>query len=190
VPHRVAQRLLHDPVRGQVHALREGPGSAADPDGDRHPASAGRFEQTVGIVEAGLGRGVRLVAAQHPQHAAQFAETAERAGADPGEALGQFLRRVSDLVGSGLGLDGDHRHVVGDDVMQLAGDALALLEQRALALVAPFGDLQLLAAAAPGANDEAGEDAGCGHEDRGDQGRRVDDGGAEHGHDAGGDHDP
>jgi hypothetical protein len=63
VPHRVAQRLLHDPVGGQVHALREGPGGAGDVDGDRDPAGARRFEQAVQVAEAGLGSGARLVAA-------------------------------------------------------------------------------------------------------------------------------
>ena len=58
------------------------------------------------------------------------------------------------LYGRGLGLDRDHRHVVGDDVVQFPGDALALFEQGALALVAALGDLQLLAAAAPGADDD------------------------------------
>ena len=38
--------------------------------------------------------------------------------------------RSSQPVGGRLGLDGDQRHVVGDDVVHLAGDAGALLEQR------------------------------------------------------------
>ena len=50
--------------------------------------------------------------------------------------------------------------MVGDDVVQLAGDALALFEQRALALVAPLDDRELLAAAAPGADDDARRSTG------------------------------
>ena len=57
--------------------------------------------------------------------------------------------------------------MVGDDVVQLAGDALALLEQRALALVPAFLDRELLAVAAPGADDHAGQHRDRGGEDGG-----------------------
>jgi hypothetical protein len=53
-----------------------------------------------------------------------------RAGPDLAEALHQFRRRVGGLVRAGLGLDRDHGHVVGDDVVQLPGDPLPLFEQR------------------------------------------------------------
>ena len=40
--------------------------------------------------------------------------------------------KPADPVRRAVGLHGDHRHVVGDDVVQLAGDPGALLQQRAL----------------------------------------------------------
>ena len=57
-----------------------------------------------------------------------------------------------------LGLDGDHRHVVRDDVVQLAGDARPLLHQRlvALRLVALGDRLAALPARVP--DRERGDD--------------------------------
>ena len=49
------------------------------------------------------------------------------------------LRRVGvDDVLTGTRLDRDHSHRVGDDVMQLAGDAQALLRRRIPRLFLPF----------------------------------------------------
>ena len=138
----------------------------------------------------GWGAVSGAVAAQHAEHPAQLLEAGQRAGPDLGEALHQFLRRVRRLVGRGLGLDRDHRHVVGDDVVQLPGDALALLEQRALPLVPAFLDLEpfwlprRVRTTTPASTGTAATRMAVV------AGWPLDEGGADHGHDARGDHHP
>ena len=122
MPHRVAQRLLHDAVGGQVYAFRQCQGVPAEGDGDRHATAARRVEQGVQIGQSRLRRGVLAAGAQHAQHAAQLGQAGQRARPDLTEALHQLRRRIGGLVGRRLGLDRDHRHVVGDHVVQLAGD--------------------------------------------------------------------
>ena len=189
MPHHVAQRLLQDPVGGQVHALRQGPGGAADGATHEHAPAAGRFQQPGQLTQARLRGGGGAAAAQHAEEPAQFAEPAQRAGPDVREALQQLRRGIRDLPRPRLGLDGDHRHVVGHDVVQFAGDALAFLEQRALAFEAPGLLGELGAAAAPDPDDRAGEQRD-GHEERARAGPRVDEDGAQHGEHPDGRHEP
>jgi hypothetical protein len=92
--------------------------------------------------------------------------------------------------GGSAGLDRDHRHVVGDHVVQLPRDALALLEQRALARVAELllGELTLAAAAHPDDGAEQRRDGD--QEDGRDRRSRVEDRGPGHGGGGRGDRDP
>ena len=133
--------------------------------GDRHAAAASRVEQGVELGQPGLGRGARLAGAQHAEHPAQLGQAGQRAGPDLAEALHQLRLRIGGLVGRRFGLDRDHRHVVGDHVVQLPGDALPLLEQRALAGVPAFLLLELAHAAAPHPDHDAEEDRDRGQED-------------------------
>ena len=190
MPHGVAQRLLDDPVGGQVHPSRQRAGGAADASGDRYARAPRGLQQFLQVIEARLGRGVRRLAAQHAEHPAQFLEAGQCASADLREALHQFLRRVLDLVGPGFGLDRDHGHVVGDDVVQLAGDALALFQQRALPLVPPLLDGELFGAATPGADDHADQDRDRGGEDGLRRWLSIDQHAAEHRDHARGPHHP
>ncbi len=73
----------------------------------------------------------RVLGAQDTQHPAQFGEGFERVLADAGQILPQLVGGVLHQMRGDLGLDGDHRHVVGDHVVQLAGDPVALLQQGA-----------------------------------------------------------
>ena len=100
MPQRIAQGLLHDPVSGQVHALRYRAGVAADVGGNRDAAVTRRFEQAGQIVQAGLRRDIRLVAAQHAKQPAELVEAGERAGADLGQALDELLGGSGVLYGA------------------------------------------------------------------------------------------
>ena len=128
--------------------------------------------------------------AQHAQHAAQLGQPGQRAGPDLAEALHQLRRRIGGLVGRRLGLDRDHRHVVGDHVVQLPGDALPLLEQRALAGVPALLLLELAHAAAPHPDHDAEEDGDRGQEDGLGHDPGIDERRPGHGDGRRGDHDP
>ena len=80
--------------------------------------------------------------------------------------------------------------MVGDDVVQLTGDALALLQERALAFVAALDHLQLLTAAAPGPDDDPPEDYGHREDNGGPAGRQVGEGRTDHRDGARADHHP
>ena len=91
----------------------------------------------------------RLVGSQHPEQRAQLGERATGVVGDRIERRhGGRLRfgrpgRVGARsgAGTGLGLDHDHAHVVGDDVVQLAGEmgALGQLGGAQLSFVVLFG---------------------------------------------------
>ncbi len=74
---------------------------------------------------------LRVLGPQHAQDPAQLGEGLQRVLPDAREILLQLVRRVLDEVRGDLRLDGDHGHVVGDHVVQLARDAAALLQHGA-----------------------------------------------------------
>ena len=156
-----------------------GPGRAADRRRYPHPAAARGVQQAFQFREAGLGCGVRAAAAHDAEEPAQFVEAAQCARPDVGEAFREFRRGVGDLARAGLCLDSDHRHVVGHDVVQFAGDALAFGEQGALALEAA-GLLGQLGAAVPPGPDDSPAQQGDGGQDGARTGLRVHDDGAQH----------
>ena len=92
-------------------------------------------DQGVKLAEArlrgALGRSDR--GAHHAEQPTHLVEGGAGRVADRGEPLGAELRQAGDGEPGALCLDGDRRDVVGDDVVQLAGDPRALVEQRLLA---------------------------------------------------------
>ncbi len=67
------------------------------------------------------------VGAQHAEQCPQFGQRAPAGRCDGVERRDGGRRRVGPVrrtphAGTGLGLDDDHAHVVGDDVVQLAGE--------------------------------------------------------------------
>ncbi len=134
----VGQRLLHDAIGGGAdrrgHALL----GAVEVDVDAHP---GRAQRRGELGHPGQharrlhGRGGVLVA-QQAEGGAQVVERRARDALDLGQrGLGLARALVQDVGGdAGLDVDGDHR--VGHDVVDLPGDAQALVGEAALGLVA------------------------------------------------------
>ena len=148
----VRERLLDDPVRRQVERLGQRTRLAFDGELHAHSRRARSLEQRVEIVEPRLRARVRGVS---PSARSSFSVRSISAIAcRPRTAI--VVGGLADaLVAHGraerLGLDDHQADVVRDDVVELPGDAHALLgdrpvgEQRALA-VEPLG---VLAAAPP-----------------------------------------
>jgi ABC-2 type transport system ATP-binding protein len=133
---RVGQRFLHDPIGGQLDARWERHRVAVNGQADAHAAAAGALDELRHPVEAGLGRAVGFavdVSAQDAEQASHLGQRVAGGVADRGEALAPLGRHVRRRQARRLGLHGDHRDVVGDDVVQLAGDPRAFLRGRLLA---------------------------------------------------------
>jgi hypothetical protein len=82
-------------------------------------------------VQGGL-RGVLtggLAGAQQLQHPVEFGHRLQGVPPDRFEAEDEFGGRIAHPVWRRLGLNRDHRHVVRDHIVQLAGDPGSLLEQ-------------------------------------------------------------
>ena len=78
-----------------------------------------------------------VAVAQHAEQPAHLGERAAGRGGDGVERGTGLVGPVGEHVGADTGLHGDHRHRVGDDVVQFLGDPQALLGEhagRALAL--------------------------------------------------------
>ena len=78
-----------------------------------------------------------VAVAQHAEQAAHLGERAAGCGRDGVEGRRGLVGPVVEHVGADAGLHGDHRHRVGDDVVELLGDPQPLLGEdsgRALAL--------------------------------------------------------
>ena len=135
---RVRERLLDDPVRRDREARVEHPRLALDDQLHLEAGGSELLEQLVHAVEP--GRRVRgLLVAQDPQHPAHVRE---RQAARRRDRLERRARLVGPLLDDPQGaacLDHDHADVVGDDVVQLAGDPLPLVAHR------PFGLLVTVA---------------------------------------------
>ena len=129
VPERVRQALLHDPVGGEVERTRERGRLAVDaqPHGQARPADL--REQGVEAVEAGLGDELELVAvaAHGPEESAHLGERCAPGLLDALERVAVLCERGGKLVPHGADLEHHHAHRVGDDVVELARDARALL---------------------------------------------------------------
>ena len=134
VRHHVGDRLLDDPVRGQLDVGRQRP--AGTPPRHRYadPGIAGQGRQLADVGQAGR-RGRRQRAAvglpepgQHPPQAGQGVPAGALDHAQRGAGHG---RLVIDDQRAGTGLDGDDPDAVRHHVVQVAGDPQPLGRHRA-----------------------------------------------------------
>src|SRR6478672_10683616 len=126
---RVRQRLLHDPEGGQLDADGQLSSLAFDLELDGEAGFPKLAHENRDVGEAGLGSEwfVR-VAAEHAQQATHLGQ----------RATTRLLDRLQHLAGRGVcaienaplgsSLENDHRDVMGDHVVQLAGDPSPLLD--------------------------------------------------------------
>ena len=139
VAHGIGERLLRDADRGQLdlrleigrrlrHAELDLEAGLADPRRDRPEVGQRRFGREVGGVAVGP---------EHPHRAPHRGERLLRRLGDPPDALGGDLGPGLPHPVSGLRPDDDGSQVVGDDVVQLARDAGALLGDDPLRLGGP-----------------------------------------------------
>ena len=131
----VGERLLHDPVGGQVDALGERARLALDGELDADARGARALEQLRQLAEPRLRRergGLLLVAAQQLQRAVHLGH---RLAAEVGDPVGRLAHA---LVARGgperLRLHDDQRDVVRDHVVELLRDPQPLVGDGALAL--------------------------------------------------------
>ena len=130
----VGERLLHDPVGREVDARRGRRPLALDPGLDRHARLGTRVDQPSRRGQAGgrrqLSRASAASARSTPSRRRISSRPVAAGVADRLEdALGLGGLAVDD-VGADARLHRHHAHGVGDDVVQLPGDAQALLGHR------------------------------------------------------------
>jgi hypothetical protein len=123
----VGERLLHDPVGGQLQPRGQGPRGPLDLHLHRDPGRLGVGGEQVQRREPGLGLGRHVVGAQGAQQPAHVLERAPPGLLDHAQRPGRLLRGLLDQVGAHARLDGDHAHRVGHDVVQVARDPGALI---------------------------------------------------------------
>ena len=128
----VGERLLHDAEGGQVDAggargraspVTSSVARRARPRA-RASTSASRSRRPGGRAP---GRGPVVAAPQHVEHRAQLAERLLAGVLDGGERRAGLLGLLVQQVQGDAGLHVDERDVVGEHVVQLAGDAQPLL---------------------------------------------------------------
>ena len=128
----IGQGFLDDPVGGQLHAGIERPAGPLHRQLDREAGGADFLDEAADALQPGhrlacgivLGRRVGCVGrvAQHAEHPAHVGQCLAARPVD-GFECGTGPFRASIKRGqAGTGLDDDHADVVGDDVVQLAGD--------------------------------------------------------------------
>ena len=121
----VGQRLLHDAVRGQLHAAGQRPGLPRHLEPYGQARAAHLVDEVGELVDAGLRHVLAARVVAGAQQAEQPAHLGQRLPAGAGDGLQRLLglvgRGVQDVRGA-VRLDDHHRHVVGDHVVQLAGD--------------------------------------------------------------------
>ncbi len=173
VPQRVAERLLHDPVGGQLHTGRQRPLDADDAQVHGQAGAPHGGDEPFEPVHAGLRAtfGAAVGAAEHTKEPAHLGQRLAGDGACLGHVVLDGLRQPGDPERRGLGADGDHRHVVGDDVVELPRDPRPLLQQRAagLLLLLPPPALDHLGLQPPPRPDEVAQ----GDQDGGEQDRDI-----------------
>ena len=122
----VGERLLHDPVGGQRRAVRQRLRHTLDGEGDRQARGPGLFEQLAELADAGQRGAFRLgavfVPPQHAQHAPHLRQRLPAGGGDRGQRLLGAVRVGAQRVGGAVRLDHHDADVVGDHVVELAGD--------------------------------------------------------------------
>ena len=139
MPAGVGERLLDDPVRGELDTRIEPPWPSGEDQPGRRPRGVARLvEQPVQLPEAGLRRELRAVElgvlAQDSEQPAHLGERGAGGVADRAERSRADGRHPGRSEARRFGLHRDHRDVVRHDVMQLACDpgplaASGMLEQ-------------------------------------------------------------
>jgi hypothetical protein len=141
----VGQRLLDDPVDAEAHAggqVEVAAGLEVDRQADR-PAVLRELVEPARIRLRGPLRAGLVRAAQHAEQPAQLGQRLPPGVGDRAHRVLRHLGIGPDRVSGAVGLHDHHAHRVCDDVVQLTGDARALLAHRELRLLIAF-DLQQL----------------------------------------------
>ncbi len=171
----VRQGLLDDPVGGQVDGCGQGGALVGAGDLDAQAGVAEGAGEFVEAVQAGggFGGGLRVAGlSEQADGGPQLVEGGATGLPDVGEGLLRLVGALVHDVRGDAGLDVDQGDVVGDDVVQVAGDAQAFLGDPAagLLLAGAFGafgafpdGLDEGAATADGVAG-GGADAGPGHD--------------------------
>ena len=133
---RVGERLLDDPVGGQLDARIDWWTLALHRQLDREAGGAHLLDQATETLEAGhrlarrvVGGRVLRVAwrAQDPEHPAHVGQRLAAGPVDGLERRASAFRSPIERGQSRTGLDDDHADVMGHDVMQLPGDPFAFV---------------------------------------------------------------
>ena len=161
VPGGIGQRLLDDPVERQLRARPEPRPRGSPPTVEVHAGPPGPVHQ---VTRARPGCGACAVSSSLPRSTASRARvsvSASRAVALIESSSARRLGQIRYPVARGLGLHDHERHVVGDDVVQVAGDPRPFLQDAGRLL----GGAHLLLAAqrAAAARQPPGQPAGHGH---------------------------
>jgi hypothetical protein len=127
----VGDRLLHDPVGGEIERCRQRPLGSGGLQGHLKPRIVRGFEQRIDLLQSGL-RAQLWLPGLLPEHAEQAVELRERL---PGADLDRLQRLLGFPVhvpgyARRAGLDGHEADVVRDHVVQLARDAQPLVLHR------------------------------------------------------------
>jgi hypothetical protein len=127
----VGQRLLDDPVGGAIRGWRERDGAALDPAVDGEAGSAQHCEELVEGVQPGrgdLGRGRRVTwLAQQADGVPQLLQGLAARRLHVAEGLAGRRGIAVDRPARDVGLHADQCEVVAHAIVQVAGDAQALL---------------------------------------------------------------
>ena len=138
----VGQRFLHDPVDRELLPLRQPGRVSLHGAGHRQACRPYPVEEGFQVGKAGLrGQvgGPVIVFGQHAEQPAQLAERLPAGAGDRAERLAGSLGGARGGVPAAVGEADDHRQVVRDDVVHLAGDAGTLGCRRELGLRVAFG---------------------------------------------------
>ncbi|GAA3237334.1 hypothetical protein GCM10020256_56700 [Streptomyces thermocoprophilus] len=171
----IGQGFLDDPVRREADGGRDARAVVGVGDLDGQAGAAEGAGEFVEAVQAGGGFGGCLGVAglaQQSDGGAEFVERGAAGLADVGEGLLGLVGPLVHDVGGDTGLHIDEGDVVGDDVVQVAGDAQTFLGDAAagLLLAGAFGALGAFAdglddgAAAADGVPRGGADAGPGED--------------------------
>ena len=141
----VGERLLDDPVRGEVERLRKRDPLALHGKLDGQPARPRLLDQPVQVVDPGLRRQRPLVilARSTPSERRMSASAVARRPLDRLQRLAGALGIALEDPARPFCLHDDHPDAVGDDVVELARDAGALVahgDTSSLLLLALGGD--------------------------------------------------
>ena len=148
---RVRERLLDDPVRRELDTGIEPPRLPLDRELHGQPRRSHGLDQGTQLVEprhrrqcGGLGvalvragRGGRA-AAEDTEHSPHVAQGQSTRRVDRIDRLACVRRSKLERPTRGTGLDDDDAHVMGHDVMELAGDPFAFVRDRQARLCLPI----------------------------------------------------